>query len=158
MVHLSHKTLMLIAGVLWLAIGLYLMPLGLRYLEACLTNPGYTPLLALLQGFVSSPDYALVFIIAVALVIGQMKGRVILSKSANREVTRIRSLPDPSPLLHLFSGRFYLLMVIMMSLGMAMTLFSVPLDIRGLIDVIVGVALIQGSLVYLRSSRAATSA
>ncbi len=153
MTHLSHKSLILIAGIAWLGMGLYLMPLGLRYLESCLTNPGYTPLITSLQSLVSNPDYAVVLIIAIALAVGQMKGRVILAKAANREISRIRSLPNPSPLQHIFSSRFYMLMAIMMSLGIGMTLLAVPLDIRGFIDTIVGVALIQGSIIYLRASR-----
>lgn len=150
MVQLQHKTLVIIAGVIWMTVGMVLMPLGLHFLELCITSDVYTPLLTSLLGLVSNPGNAVVCLIAVALIVGQLKGRTVMVKVASREVSRIRTLPEPAPLKDIFSPRFYMLMVFMMSLGMGMNFLGVPLDIRGTIDVTVGIALIQGALAYFR--------
>jgi hypothetical protein len=127
------------------------MPLGLRFLNSSFALEADTPLLDLLTAWISDRDHALLAVIIVAMLVGQLKGRTILAKAAGREISRIRLLSDPASITQLYSGRFYILVAVMMCLGISMKVFNVPLDVRGGIDLMVGIALIQGSLSYFKA-------
>lgn len=149
----KRKTLLFTAGTIWFAIGLYLMLLGMRFLETSLAPNSISPCIDFLQASLNtSRDIAVVAIVATALALGQVKGRTVLTKAAIRESDRILMLPEPAPIKHLYSKRFYILMVVMMSLGISLKLFDVPLDIRGGIDLLIGVALIQGAVTYFKKT------
>jgi len=147
---LKHPYLIGIAGLTWLAMGLYLLPLGLNLLNQTLVEPFPGPLARGLTAIMRQRDYAVIVIIAAGLFIGYYKGKFVLRKAAQREASRIFALPNPAPLLHLYSRRFYILVVLMMGLGMCLRFFGVPNDIRGFVDVAVGAALIQGGVTYFR--------
>ncbi len=145
---LKHSTMLALGGLVWLAVGLYLLPLGLKFLAEPATNLSSSlPLLSLMENFLSHAN-ALVILIASGLFVGYFKGRYILGKSAERESNRIKALPNPAPAQNLYSKRYYILVALMMGIGIAMRL--VPLDIRGWVDVAVGAALINGSVVYFK--------
>lgn len=145
---LKHSTMLALGGLVWLAVGLYLLPLGLKFLtEQSLIPPPSAPLLNFLGSFLSQGN-AIVILIASGLFVGYFKGRYVLGKSAERESARIKALPNPAPVQQLYSKRFYILVALMMGIGMAMRL--VPLDVRGWVDVAVGAALINGSVVYFK--------
>ena len=147
---LKHPYLIGIAGLTWLAMGLYLLPLGLSLLNQTLIEPFPGPLASTLTAFMQHRDYAVIAMIAAGLFIGYYKGKFVLRKAAKREATRISTLPNPAPLSHLYSRRFYILVAVMMGLGISLRFFGVPNDIRGLVDVAVGAALIQGGITYFR--------
>ncbi len=150
MIQLTHRRAIAIGGTVWMVVGLTLLIVGLRLLESSLLPAAYTPLLSSFEGLSLSRDNGVIFLIVLALIIGQLKGRAVLEKAANREVLRIKGLPNPLSLAHLYSPRYYILMVIMMGVGMCMNVFQVPPDIRGAIDTAVGVALVRGALAYFR--------
>ena len=139
-----------IGGCIWLAVGASLLILGMRFLEASIQPETYTPLLNLLQNFTGSRDNGVILLIILGLIVGQIKGRMIMEKSADREVSRIRTLANPIAITHLYSPRYYILMIVMMALGMSMNLLGVPADIRGTIDVTVGIALFRGAVAYFK--------
>lgn len=89
-------------------------------------------------------------LVAVALLIGFIKGRTVLAKSANRLVARIKTFEEPTPFHKIYTPSYYLLIAVMMSIGMGMRFFHVPDDIRGFIDVAVGAALLNASMLYFR--------
>jgi len=157
MLKLSHQTLIIIAGMIWLGIGVFLLSIGLKLIvgNAQLIDSGGAaslPLLRLISPFFGGAESAGTLLIALSLLIGYFKGRFVLIKSANRAVKRICSFPAPVSLHRIYSLQFLLLIGIMMTLGMLIRVFNVPQDIRGVIDVIVGSALINGSLIYFRLS------
>lgn len=148
----SHAGLVAFSGVLWLAIGLFLMPLGLKLLYGIIEVAGPVadyPLIQLLSPY-AEVDTAAVFLIAAGLVIGSMKVKYVLSKTIHKVIVRILSLPEPSPVTSVYGMKYIYLMAVMISLGMAMKYFNIPLDVRGVIDVAVGSALMTGGLTFLR--------
>ncbi len=152
---LSHKTLIAISGSLWLAIGFYLLPLGLKLFTNTLESDNIThpyPLLSVLEGNMGGRAQTVAILVAISLFIGFMKGRYVLKKSVKRTVNRIRSFPDPTSLGNIFAPSYYILIAVMMMLGMGIRFFGAPDDIRGLVDVAIGAALIDGGVSYFREA------
>lgn len=154
----SHRTLIIIAGLVWFAVGTFLMTLGLRFLvESASLQHAPLPLLSLFAKWFGSFDYAAILVIAMALCIGFFKGRFVLSKSAARLITRIKSFSEPAPLAKIYNLPYLILLFCMAAIGFAIKYFEVPYDIRGMVDVAVGAALINGSMLYFRQTEKASS-
>lgn len=133
MINLSHKTLIVLSGLLWFAIGAWLLPLGLRFL---------------VEG--ELPDSIKITLIVFALFIGYFKGKKVLGKSAQRGIQRILSLSNPAPLSQIYPPLYYLLLASMILIGFLAKFL--PLDLRGFIDTAIGAALIHGSMVYFKAA------
>lgn len=147
MLKLSHAALAMISGLIWMAVGCSLMSLGLKLL---LGNEVNTPLIQSLAPSMGGAQQVALLLVVVGLFVGYMKGRHVLAKSASKGIERLKTLPNPAPLSQIYSPKYYLLLGGMIVLGMSIKFFGVPSDIRGLVDVAIGAALIQGSLVYIR--------
>lgn len=148
MLKVSHANLVFISGALWLVIGSFLLQLGLTLLFQPAQNTAL-PLLSSLGALIGVEE-ASVCIAALALYVGFLKGKMVLSKAAAKGVTRICSFPNPMPLSSIYSAKYYLLLACMIGLGMGVKFFGIPNDIRGLIDIAVGSALINGAVCYFR--------
>lgn len=161
MFKLSHSKLIFISGLIWVFVGWMLMRLGLSLLMGeSLTSSlaseqveGSHPLLALLI-----PSFgingAVLTLLVIALVIGYMKGKFVLGKSAKRGVDRILSFPEPTSIFNIYSPMYYALLGGMMFLGISIKYLGIPHDIRGMIDVAVGMALLKGGTLYFRHASA----
>ncbi len=108
------------------------------------------PILNFLSRYVGNLDSAALIWIAVALFVGFIKGRHVLSKSVNRSVQRILALPNPTNLMKIYTTSYYFLLGSMVLLGMLIRF--APQDVRGGIDIAVGSALINGALLYFRQA------
>lgn len=155
MLKMSHKTLIIFSGLIWLAVGCFLLPLGLNFLLQAVQNThlqaGYHyPLLDFFTSFTSNVENAVVVLIAIGMLIGYSKGRYVLGKSAQNGVRRIRSFPNPMELKNVYSPKYYILLGLMIGLGISMKYLGIPADIRGVIDVAIGGALINGAMIYFR--------
>jgi hypothetical protein len=155
MLKLSHKTLIIISGLIWLAVGSFLLPLGLNFLLQAVENSRLHtmenyPLLNLFSKLASNAENSVIIIIVIAMMIGYSKGRFVLGKSAIKGVERIRSFPNPTSLSNIYSAKYYILLALMIGLGMSMKYLGIPADVRGLIDVAIGSALINGAMIYFR--------
>lgn len=155
MFRFRHKTLIMISGMIWFAIGIYLLPLGLNFIvtsaQTSLSLPENTfPLLSFLEGWIGGLEQAAIVVVALGLLMGFFKGRYVLSKSVNRLVKRIRSLPEPTPITSIYGPAYYILLGSMMMIGIGIKYLGVPYDIRGMIDVTIGAALINGAMLYFR--------
>ncbi|MEC7839488.1 MAG: hypothetical protein VX777_05575 [Chlamydiota bacterium] len=153
---MSHKSLLIASGCIWLAIGLFLLPLGLKFIvgsiEEISKSPlNHYPLISSIAPFFGGVESAGVILIATSLMLGTMKAKMVLSKVVVKGITRIKSLPNPANFTDLYGLKYLLLVAFMMSLGMAMRYFDVPKDVRGVIDIAVGSALITGGITYFRS-------
>ena len=126
----SHRTMITLSGLVWLAVGLVLLPLGLRFLAQ---EENITLSIGL---------------IVLGLTVGYFKGKKVLAKVAVAQATRIATLPNPAPVSQLYTPRYYLLLASMIGLGMAVK--WLPLPVRGFIDVAVGSALINGAMTFFR--------
>jgi len=82
--------------------------------------------------------------IALSLFVGLMKGRWILRKSADRIIASIVSKEEPLAWRSLFPRSFLMVMMLMMSLGIAVGHLPIPLILRASIDLTVGTALMIG--------------
>ena len=108
------------------------------------------PLLHLFSSFTSSGENAVVILIVMGMLIGYSKGRYVLGRSAIKGVQRIRNFPDPTDLKNIYSSKYYILLGLMMGLGISMKYLGIPADVRGVIDVAIGAALINGAVIYFR--------
>lgn len=146
----SHASLIALSGLIWLAIGAYLMPLGLNFLIQAAALPSHAPLMKAILPVVETYDKASLLLVAAALFIGYFKGRVVLGKSVRRSTSRILALPNPAPLSQVYDWKYYLLIGLMVLIGLAFKF--APLDIRGFVDVTIGSALINGAMLYFRAA------
>lgn len=157
MLKFSHTTLIVISGCIWLCVGLVLLPLGLNFLTestAHYTENGVTafPLLHQLIGFGMEAEQAAILLIALGLFIGYLKGKYVLAKSALKGIERILQFPSPVSLQRIYSKKYYILLGGMLAMGLSIKFFGFQLDVRGFVDVTIGSALINGSMVYFRQA------
>lgn len=156
MLKLSHASLVFISGIVWLVIGTMLLSMGLNFLiESILRDNLLTmkrPILDTLAAIAGDFDSAVIALIVAALLVGYFKGRFVLAKTVAKSVDRIKSLSNPASLAQIYAKKYYFLLAFMMSLGLIAKLL--PMDIRGAIDVTIGAALINGAVLYFRSSYA----
>ncbi len=154
---LSHTKLVVLSGLVWFAVGIYLLQLGLGLLvdsaNAAALGVHY-PLLKSLTPYLGDAQAVVLLLVVVALFVGYMKGRHVLGKSAQRGVDRIRAFPDPAPLKNIYSPKYYILLGLMVALGVSIKFFGVSNDIRGFVDTIIGAALINGAMVYFKLASA----
>lgn len=155
---LSHTKLIVLSGLVWFGIGLYLLQLGLNLLLASAQNPELVsqyPLLRTLSPYAGSVEVAIIALVVFAMLVGYFKGRYVLGKSAQRGVDRIRSFSNPAPLHQIYSGKYYILLGGMVALGISIKYMGLSDDIRGLVDTAIGAALINGSMIYFRLAQEA---
>jgi hypothetical protein len=154
---LSHSKLIIISGLIWFGIGLYLLQLGLNLLIGIDAAHSY-PLIEWMRSYFGSLESAAVALLALALFIGYFKGRYVLGKTALKGIKRISSFPNPAKISQIYQPKYYLLIGCMICLGISMKFFGVSNDIRGFVDTAVGSALINGALVYFRNTQTAKNA
>lgn len=149
----SHKTLYAISGAIWLGIGIMLLNLGLKFImhgfqANTFNDEGYSNLITKLSTLCGSYHNASIILIVFAILIGFLKGRMVLQKNAMRSFERISKLPNPTSLSNLYSKANLLILAGMSGMGMLMNALQMPFDIRGFIDIAVGCGLMQGSIAY----------
>lgn len=155
MIKVSHKTLIIISGLIWLSVGCFLLPLGLSLLAGStlkvrVLSLGNYPLIDQLAPYMGGAEQVALLLIALSLFIGYLKGRYVLGKSAQKGVERIRSFSNPTKLSNIYSLKYYILLGSMIGLGISIKFFGLANDIRGFIDVAIGSALINGAMIYFR--------
>ncbi len=152
MLKVSHTTLVVLSGLIWLAIGCFLLSLGLNFIfESILKENLVTlkrPVLDSLSSLLGNSEQGALALIAIALWIGFMKGRFIFAKTVQKSVERILTLPNPVSLFLIYPKKYYILLGSMVLLGVLVKF--APLDVRGGVDVIIGSALIQGAILYFK--------
>lgn len=149
----SHFTLIFLSGLVWLAVGCFLLPLGLNFIVECLLKENATlphPILNFLAPYAGGLDQAALILIVFALFIGFLKGRRVFAKSVQRSVNRILTLPNPASLSKIYTPAYYLLLGSMVLLGILVR-FTTQ-DIRGGVDVAIGSALINGAMLYFKQA------
>ncbi|MBN4067297.1 hypothetical protein JYU14_04360 [Simkania negevensis] len=148
-----HSTLITLLGLLWCAVGGMLLIIGTRLFTAIVSYQVNPKQLLFMQGLskrAGGIDQAAIVLIGIALVVGYMKGKYVLRKSCVRVVNRLFKLPNPAYLHQALSKWFYLLIGTMICLGISLRVFGAPVDLRAVIDVAIGSALINGALTYFR--------
>jgi uncharacterized membrane protein len=135
---LNKKRLITIAGGLWCIIGLFLIVRGFDLYQLAEMEQHATEIAITISGII-------------AALIGLVKGRFVLSKTARRNKTRINNLADPVSLHDIFSKPFYFLIPMMMGLGVLLRSFNQYLGGYIVVAAIycgIGMALIVSSRIY----------
>jgi uncharacterized membrane protein len=135
---LNKKRLITIAGGLWCIIGLFLIVRGFDLYQLAEMEQHATEIAITISGIIAG-------------LIGLVKGRFVLSKTARRNKTRINNLADPVSLHDIFSKPFYFLIPMMMGLGVLLRSFNQYLGGYIVVAAIycgIGMALIVSSRIY----------
>ena len=135
---LNKKRLTIIAGGLWCIIGFVLVVRGLSLYQLAEMEQHATEIAIAISGVISC-------------LIGIVKGKFVLSKTAHRNKNRIYNLDDPVGLQDIFSKPFYFLIPMMMGLGVLLRFYNEYLGGYIVVAAIycgIGMALIVSSRVY----------
>lgn len=140
-VKISPNRLLKLAFFLWVVGGLFLTTTGIF----ALMHPSVTmePMMLTVAG-------------AVALVIGFGKGKMVLSKTSQRNIDRILEMSEPAKPIHVYSLRSWIIITVMVLISLSLTWFDAPWEWRGLVRLAVGFALIMSSMAYLKVPAAKT--
>ena len=138
---MGKQRLLQVAGLIWIIVGLFLIyrGTGLYNLAVVEQNTG--------KG-------ALIISVILGVVIGIIKGKFVLSKTALRNRNRINQLVPPISIHQIFSGAFYGLIAGMMVLGFLLREFNAYLGGYVVVASIycgIGMALIAASSVYWKN-------
>jgi hypothetical protein len=147
---LNHKAVLVLSAMTWLAIGILLLTKGFALLLKPLESGQSYLLLDWVRSFAGSREQAGLLIICLGLMIGFIKGRMVLSKTAGRIMKRLEALPNPCALSSIYPLSYVILIAGMMCLGISLKWMPIPADLKGLVDVAVGSALTNGSAFYFR--------
>lgn len=125
----------LIAGTMWFLVGATLSTVGIFWI------------FPVKHTFV-------VFMIPLALIIGFIKGKLVLFKAANKTSQRIYAQPEKASVCSVFSRETWIVIFLMILIGQILRRFIVPIDYRdclGLLYVLIGLALSTASYVYWKN-------
>ena len=150
MVNILNKKILYISAAMWACVGIMLLNKGLR-LTIGSTQEVHTPLLSWIQSVFERPaEQSALFIVCLGIFFGFLKGRFALRRSINRIIDNVKIAQKVSFKI-VYPPKFLFLMAAMMGLAMTLKALAVPKDIMGLIDIAVGSALINSSIIYLRN-------
>jgi hypothetical protein len=82
---------------------------------------------------------------AAALTVGLVKGKLILDRTAGRVIERVETLQEPNPfksVFQMFGAKTIALILAMMGIGIVLRVAGVSFEVRGLIYIAVGIALL----------------
>ncbi|MEI8328759.1 MAG: hypothetical protein WCG14_01985 [Chlamydiia bacterium] len=141
---------LMISFVSWISIGVFLLYKGLTILvELSYMDPSsfFMDRLAQMAG---GRQPAILVCISAAILLGFLKGRFVLSKTVLRLSNRFFAFSRPMSIKEMYPTSYLILLGSMMCFGMLMKWISIPLEVRGIVDVAVGSALINGALQYFK--------
>jgi hypothetical protein len=143
---MKRKNWIVITGISWLCMGVWLLYKGLSLISKSLV---------LKDSYIhrwDNPEQAATYLMAIGLLVGFLKGRLVLSKTVKRITKRIYSLQAPVGFKDAFPVSYWLLIGFMMTLGMGLKFLPISIDIKGAIDVAIGSALVNGAMLYFRTA------
>lgn len=154
--------LILLCGATTFTVGLFLMRFGLillfRALHSSKTDEGMSyPLLELAYKMVPTVELGTLILVILAIIVGIVKGRTVIAKSARRNVARILALPSPALFTRFYPLSFYPLILVMALMGYLLRTSGTPSDVVGVVYVAIGAALIQGSSILIKAGLTAWS-
>lgn len=151
MMKLTKRAWLVISGFTWIGIGIMLLVKGLRFLVWVAEVPNQTaPILQWVTTFAKTKQQASLLLICGALLIGFVKGRTVLAKTVKRISARIQAGETHLTLNQVYDKKYYIILALMVGIGIGFRYFPIPLDLRGVVDVAIGSALINGAMLYFR--------
>lgn len=140
-IRLDSRKLMRLAWGLWLFGGVMLVWLGsTRFSQAVALSP-------------DTPTWQLLAVVAVALLIGWLKGRFILRKTSQRNIDRLNALHEPQRPVHVYGLRSWIVIAVMIGLSVALNFAPILLIWRAAINIAIGAGLVASSAYYLQGLR-----
>lgn len=91
------------------------------------------------------------WLVALALVLGVVKGHLLLDRVARKAVQRIRSRGRERCLLGFFSWKAWLMIALMMGGGILLRNSGTPEEVLGVLYAAVATALVYGDITYWRA-------
>jgi len=134
---LTRRQHLWIAAVIWTLVGAGLLTMGLLFWF-------HLPYL----GFLDAEHLEFG---AIALTVGLLKGKIVLDRTANRVIERVETLQEPNPfksIYQMFGTKTIALIATMMLIGLGLRIAGVSYEIRGLIYLAVGAALLWSCRCY----------
>jgi hypothetical protein len=149
---LSKRAWITISGMIWFIVGIGLLTLGLNFIvfKAQIETQETTSLIAKIAPMAGGREKAAMTLIVIGLILGFIKGRFVLIKTVRRVVERILALSLPIKISQVYSKNYVMLICSMILLGLSMKWLGLPTEVRGLIDVAIGSALMNGAVAYFR--------
>lgn len=144
---MNKNSLISIAGGLWCIIGLFLIFRGFGLYQLAGQEQ-------------HSTQIAIILSVITAVLIGLVKGKFVLSKTARKNKARIHGLEDPVHIHQIFAKPFYILIPLMMGLGILLRSYNEYLGGYVVVAAIycgIGMALIISSRTYWASESQTTS-
>jgi len=149
---MKHRAYIALSGFLWFFSGGFLLYKGLHLINDATFRAD--SLCSKWQTVFGSPQQAATIFIGIGLLLGFIKGRFVLSKTVRRVVSRIASFPGPIRFSDAYSRSYWILIASMIALGMSFRFLPIPMDMRGIVDVAIGSALVNGAMLFFRAARA----
>jgi hypothetical protein len=147
---ISPFSALILSFASWLSIGIFLLYKGLRILVDLAAMGSESSLMTKLGKIAGGHEQAVLCYIFIALFLGFIKGRFVLSKTVNRLTDRLFALGRNVSLSEIYPRMYFLLIGSMILLGISLKWLPIAPEVRGVVDVAVGSSLINGSLQYLR--------
>ncbi len=122
----SARTHLLLAASMWCTVGTLLAAAGLHW---CLGTHAATA----------------AFLVALGLVLGALKGRFVLARTARHNAGRLVARGDGRCVGGFLGWKGWLLVPLMMGLGIALRRSPLPRPVLGVVYVAIGAALLTGS-------------
>mgnify|MGYP004005813061 FL=1 len=135
---MNKNSLISIAGGFWCVVGLFLIIRGFGLYQLAGQEQHATQIAITLSGITAG-------------LIGLIKGKFVLSKTARKNKNRIHQLEDPVSIHQLFAKPFYILIPMMMGLGVLLRSYNEYLGGYVVVAAIycgIGMALIVSSRTY----------
>lgn len=151
--YFRHLSLRRMGGAFWLIAGFMLLTKGIGFLKNLMFFESSHPLLDFYLNLTQDKETAVALLIATALALGMMKAIFILRKVAKKACLRLSTFPDPAPISALFGFRFLVIITGAMLMAYCVRQSGLSPDIRGVIDVAVGAALLNSAMIYLRAEK-----
>ncbi len=149
---MSGRKWMVVSGLIWLGIGSFLMLKGLKWITLAMLLEELPLLLKRLVQLAGSLQQGSLLLMCISLLLGFIKGRMILSKTVYRIVKRLQAETSPVPFSKVYDRKYYIVIALMIGLGFLLRFIPIPFDIRGAVDVTIGSALINGAMLYFRQA------
>ncbi len=155
MFNFKHVSAIIFSGVVWFLIGCLLTFKGVSYIsqgasECVLNENMHFSIIGFVLPFFDNYQKAILCVVIISLTLGYFKGKIILSNSVNRVVCRIITLHAPFKLTDMYTKGYIGLICGMIGFGISMRLMPISADVRGFIDLAIGMALFKGSFLFLK--------
>ena len=154
--HMRRRTAGIAYGALWLGVGVGLLTQGLRLFDFVLRNPAGSILFEFLTGHGFLLHHSGSLLLAAALLIGWVKGKTVLTKTSRKYFEYLKTQQEPIAWRSWLQPKQWVLLLGMGALGVCARLYA-PGDLRAVVCVAVGTALIQAGWWTLRQATGISS-